>query len=125
MKKVYCPTDYREKQMQRALLQYGKPENRNLVREALKLAGREDLIGFDSKCLVKPDMRAGSDYMKSQKAYGQRSNNKQDKNAKNQKNSKNTNTKSTKNKSNIKLDNKKNSKNISKNNVKSNIKKKK
>ena len=125
MKKVYCPTDYREKQMQRALLQYGKPENRNLVREALKLAGREDLIGFDSKCLVKPDMRAGSDYMKSQKAYGQRSNNKQDKNAKNQKNSKNTNTKSTKSKSNIKLDNKKNSKNISKNNTKTINKKKK
>ena len=60
MKSVYCPTDYREKQMQRALLQYGKPENRNLVREALALAGREDLIGFDSSCLVKPDMRASS-----------------------------------------------------------------
>jgi hypothetical protein len=58
MKKVYCPTDYREKQMQRALLQYGKPENRNLVREALTLAGREDLIGFGKECLVKPDMRA-------------------------------------------------------------------
>ena len=63
MKSVYCPTDYREKQMQRALLQYGKPENRNLVREALKLAGREDLIGFGKECLVKPDMRIGSEYM--------------------------------------------------------------
>ncbi len=63
MKKVYCPTEYREKQMQRALLQYGKPENRNLVREALTLAGREDLIGFGKECLVKPDMRANSDYM--------------------------------------------------------------
>ncbi len=57
MKAVYCPTDYREKQMQRALLQYGKPENRNLVREALAIAGREDLIGFGKECLVKPDMR--------------------------------------------------------------------
>ena len=64
MKKVYCPTEYREKQMQRALLQYGKPENRNLVREALTLAGREDLIGFGKECLVKPDMRQGSDYTK-------------------------------------------------------------
>jgi hypothetical protein len=57
MKKVYSPSDYREKLMQRALLQYKRPENRNLVREALKKAGREDLIGFDEKCLVKPDMR--------------------------------------------------------------------
>jgi hypothetical protein len=64
MKPVYCPTDYREKQMQRALLQYGRPENRNLVREALTLCGREDLIGFDSSCLVKPDMRVGSEYMR-------------------------------------------------------------
>ncbi len=68
MKKVYCPTDYREKQMQRALLQYGKPENRNLVREALRLADREDLIGFDGGCLVKPDMRVGSEYMKQAQA---------------------------------------------------------
>ena len=60
MKKVYCTNDYREKQMQRALLQYGKPENRNLVREALTLAGREDLIGFGKECLVKPDMRVGA-----------------------------------------------------------------
>lgn len=61
-KEVYCPTDYREKLMQRALLQYKKPENRNLVREALILAGREDLIGFGAGCLVKPDMRVGSEY---------------------------------------------------------------
>ena len=61
-KEVYCPTDYREKLMQRALLQYKRPENRNLVREALKLADREDLIGFSSNCLVKPDMRVGSEY---------------------------------------------------------------
>ena len=61
-KKVYAPDDYREKLMQRALLQYKKPENRNLVREALTLAGREDLIGFEGKCLVKPDMRVGSEY---------------------------------------------------------------
>ncbi|MBQ7352625.1 MAG: YgiQ family radical SAM protein [Clostridia bacterium] len=61
-KRVYAPDDYREKLMQRALLQYKKPENRNLVREALTLAKREDLIGFEGKCLVKPDMRVGSDF---------------------------------------------------------------
>ncbi|MBE6588280.1 MAG: YgiQ family radical SAM protein [Ruminococcaceae bacterium] len=56
-KEVYCTTDYREKQLQRALLQYRRPENRNLVREALKKAGREDLIGFSKDCLVTPDTR--------------------------------------------------------------------
>ncbi len=61
-KSVYAPDDYREKLMQRALLQYKRPENRNLVREALIKAGREDLIGFDNRCLVKPDMRVGSEY---------------------------------------------------------------
>ncbi|MBQ7788598.1 MAG: YgiQ family radical SAM protein [Clostridia bacterium] len=61
-KSVYAPDDYREKLMQRALLQYKRPENRNLVREALIKAGREDLIGFDNGCLVKPDMRVGSEY---------------------------------------------------------------
>ena len=53
-KKVYVTTDYREKQLQRALLQFSKPENANLVREALKIAGREDLIGYDKDSLVKP-----------------------------------------------------------------------
>ena len=40
--------------MQRALIQYRNPKNYELVKEALKLAGREDLIGFDKKCLIKP-----------------------------------------------------------------------
>ena len=52
-KRVHVTTDYREKQLQRALLQYSKPENANLVREALKLAGREDLIGNTPECLVR------------------------------------------------------------------------
>jgi hypothetical protein len=56
-KEIYCPTDYREKQMQRALLQYRRPENRNMVREALKKCGREDLIGFGKDCLIRPDGR--------------------------------------------------------------------
>ena len=44
----------REKQLQRALLQYARPENAGLVREALTLAGREDLIGNGPDCLVRP-----------------------------------------------------------------------
>lgn len=54
-RKVYVTTDYREKQLQRALLQYSRPENANLVREALRLCGREDLIGSSPECLVRPD----------------------------------------------------------------------
>jgi hypothetical protein len=66
MKKVYAPDDYREKLMQRALLQYKRPENRNLVREALIKAGREDLIGYGKECLAKPDGRemAGAKQMR-------------------------------------------------------------
>jgi hypothetical protein len=52
-KRVAVTTDYHEKQLQRALLQYSRPENANLVREALKLAGREDLIGSSPECLVR------------------------------------------------------------------------
>ena len=52
-KKVYVTTDYHEKQLQRALLQFSRPENANLVREALKVAGREDLIGNSPDCLVR------------------------------------------------------------------------
>lgn len=58
-KSVYVTTDYHEKQLQRALLQYAKPENRNLVREALRRAGREDLIGNGPECLVRPAFGQG------------------------------------------------------------------
>ncbi len=53
-KKVYCTSDYREKQMQRALLQYNKRENAELIREALRLCGRDELIGNGKNCLVPP-----------------------------------------------------------------------
>ena len=55
MKEVYIPKDMNEKQMQRALLQFDKPENRKIVIKALKLAGREDLIGYSPNCLVPPE----------------------------------------------------------------------
>jgi len=59
MKPVYVCTDYHEKQLQRALLQYNRPDNAPLVREALIRAGREDLIGFDEGCLVRPERGQG------------------------------------------------------------------
>lgn len=52
--KVYVPRSVEERAMQRALLQYRSPANRELVRKALHKAGREDLIGFGPKCLVRP-----------------------------------------------------------------------
>ena len=55
MKPVYVATDYHEKQLQRALLQYNRPQNADLVREALVKAGREDLIGYGEECLVRPE----------------------------------------------------------------------
>ncbi len=50
---VYAAKGARERSMQRALLQFNKPENRQLVKEALKLSGREDLIGSGPACLVR------------------------------------------------------------------------
>ena len=55
MKSVYVAKSFHEKAMQRALLQWKRPELRKLVIEALKEAGREDLIGFAPTCLVRPD----------------------------------------------------------------------
>lgn len=54
MEKVYVPTNPHEKAMQRALIQYRNPKNYDLVVEALTIAKRTDLIGFDKKCLVRP-----------------------------------------------------------------------
>ena len=54
MKPVYVARDPHEKAMQRALIQYRKPENYKLVREALIAAGRRDLIGYDKHCLIRP-----------------------------------------------------------------------
>jgi hypothetical protein len=55
MKNVYVATDYHEKQLQRALLQFNRPQNADLVREALIKAGRQDLIGYGPDCLVRPE----------------------------------------------------------------------
>jgi len=57
MKKVYVAKSPEEKRMQRALLQYKKPENAALVRKALIQAGREDLIGYTKECLIRPERK--------------------------------------------------------------------
>lgn len=54
MESVYVAKTEHDKALQRALLQYFNPKNQHLVEEALKRAKRYDLIGYDSKCLVKP-----------------------------------------------------------------------
>ena len=60
MEPVYVPKSAHEKAMQRALIQYRKPQNYNLVYEALIKAGRDDLIGFDKKCLIRPRQTANA-----------------------------------------------------------------
>ena len=54
LKEVYVPKTEEEKSMQRALLQYFIPENKQKVIKALIKAGRRDLIGSGKKCLVTP-----------------------------------------------------------------------
>lgn len=54
MKPVFTPKSAHDKALQRALIQYRDPKNRDLVREALHRAGRDDLIGYDKRCLVRP-----------------------------------------------------------------------
>ena len=55
MEPVYVPKNPHEKAMQRALIQYRDPKNRELVREALEKCGRRDLIGYGPKCLLRPE----------------------------------------------------------------------
>lgn len=61
MEEVYSAKNPHDKALQRALLQYYNPKNFALVEEALRKAKRFDLIGTDSKCLVRPQ---GSNYQK-------------------------------------------------------------
>ena len=54
MNRVYVAKDYKEKQLQRALLQFRDPKNYDLILKALSKAKRPDLIGFGAECLIKP-----------------------------------------------------------------------
>ena len=75
LQQVYVPKTAHEKAMQRALLQYFQPKNRELVIEALLLAGREDLIGTDKKCLVPPTPAYRARLLQKQRtAHGSRKN---------------------------------------------------
>ncbi len=53
-KKIFVEKNPYKKAIQRALMQYKLPQNYELVLEGLKMANREDLIGFSEKCLIKP-----------------------------------------------------------------------
>ena len=55
MKPVFVPKTPHDKALQRALMQWRKPQNRKLVLEALHKTGREDLIGYGKRCLIRPD----------------------------------------------------------------------
>lgn len=74
--KVYVPRNPREKAIQRALMQYKNPANRELVLEGLKLAGRMDLVGFDKKCLIRPvrDKASGTGGRESRSTQGKKGN---------------------------------------------------
>ena len=59
MKPMYVPKNPHEKAMQRALIQYRNPQNYDIVLEALKKAGRMDLVGYDKHCLLRPKRHGG------------------------------------------------------------------
>ncbi len=61
MKRVYVPRNPHEKAMQRALLQWSRPENYDLVREALIKANRRELIGYGENCLIRPKINRESE----------------------------------------------------------------
>lgn len=90
MKPVYVPHNPHEKAMQKALMMYRKPENYDLVKEALIKAGRQDLIGFDKKCLIAPRKMDRKGEHQGQRSYGKndKSKNNSIKNGENSKNNK-------------------------------------
>lgn len=67
---IYVCRNPHEKAMQRALIQYKKPENHALVKEALIKCHREDLIGFDKNCLIPPRVIGNNKKTGSVKAAG-------------------------------------------------------
>ncbi|MEG0456715.1 MAG: YgiQ family radical SAM protein [Oscillospiraceae bacterium] len=74
MEKVFVPVKYEDKQMQRTLLQYYKPENRQKIIDILILAKREDLIGTNQNCLVSPTRKyilekQNNNHNKNEKSY--------------------------------------------------------
>ena len=72
MKPVFVPKTPHDKALQRALMQWRKPQNRKLVLEALHKTGREDLIGYGKHCLVKPDKWAAGQAPDQERPAGKR-----------------------------------------------------
>ncbi len=62
MQPVYVEKNPHYKAMQRALIQYRKPNNYALVEEALRVAGRQDLIGYGPQCLIRPRQNESGRY---------------------------------------------------------------
>lgn len=94
MKEVYVPKSKTEKAMQRALLQYSAPRNYELVHRALVEAGREDLIGFGPRCLIKPKEARGALNRQFDKNKKNKSNDKNSKGGRNNNNTDRRNSKS-------------------------------
>ncbi len=69
MKEVYVAKTQKEKAMQRALLQYYNPKNKEIVLEALKKCSRYDLIGNGEKCLVSAPERQKQSFGNSAKSH--------------------------------------------------------
>ena len=59
MERVFVPKSPHEKALQRALIQYRDPKNYDLVLEALRRAGRMDLVGYGPHCLIRPHKGGG------------------------------------------------------------------
>ena len=77
LNEVYVPRSSEEKRMQRALLQCKDPKNADLVRKALRIAHREDLIGNTKNCLVSPSYKDRVEQARQQKnRKNERQNNK-------------------------------------------------
>ena len=74
MEEIYVPKTSEQKSMQRALLQWFLPKNKDLVFKALKSANRLDLVGMGKNCLITPP-----------KGYVTQRNNKNNSNNKNNK----------------------------------------
>lgn len=75
MKPVFVPTDAHEKAMQRALMQWKRPEKRRLVMEALRRTERMDLVGYGKGCLLRPDRPEGGQSYKAGNKAGSKTGN--------------------------------------------------
>ncbi len=81
-KPVFVPRTPQEKAMQRALLQFKRKENFPIVREALRKAGREDLIGTSRNCLVPPEgVKTAAEYAQIRREKKEREQRREERNA--------------------------------------------